>query len=157
MKIIKRRDEVATIFEEPIRSQLELDTRRAKSTREQAAHRRRNAVKGTGAVLTAALIFSGAPHNAATEAGQGVKEGATVVAENVETFGQVTGENLNGVLATVKNQIDTVLDSEQEMHDGNADGVGLTEADRQRLGRQAVEVMRQGETVPAEQSQIVQP
>ncbi len=153
----------AKVFDTPIIPQEDLDARRAKLDINRSRRRRGIAIKGTGLLLTAALAVSVAP-KAAELAGQGVKAGAGEVVTNVSTFGTVTGENINsatetvgGVLATVKNQIDAVLDSEQKMHETNADNVGVTEEHRERLGRQAVEAMRQGEAATAEQSQTARP
>ncbi len=180
MTFTKRHDEVAETFADPIRSQLELDTRRARATREldtRRVARRRNLALGAGkmaaVMATGALAFSAAP-KVADLAGQGLRAGTDEVVTNVAMFGTVTGENINtavdtvgGVLAAADNMaeraVDHVWGAQEEMDEGIRqtdieNGEARDAADANTPGVANTLARDQGaQPVQAGQARIIQP
>lgn len=157
---INRYVTVAENFEGTTLTPEELDARRSKAKTERGHRVRRNAIKGSGALLLTALAVSGVPKqgfNAGTDSvASGVTTAKTEIATDVKLFGQSTTDTLGSVVAPVgdvfdaaQNQVDKLLSSQEDMTAGQYRSEGLRKTDQEALGAQAKEVMEMGDQIKA--------
>lgn len=147
MTFINRYDELDKAFGGNHLSTEESRARRAKQTAER--RQRRNTILLKSGALTALVVAAGvAGPPAVSQAKQGIREGARIVATNVEALGTVAedgivgaGDAIVGVVAEAKDQVGAtvadVLGGQEKQTNGAYENVGVSPAYRQELGATA--------------------